>query len=154
MIYNICYWWFFLSQGNRWTKYLAYPKIWRPKPSLLMFASLVTLDGFHLLLSTQLTADLTPEWSGGSMFVSFMVTYLCKNSFLVRWNSCKQRSESSTRCCFWLTVSKSGTHIENSFLIDKCLCKRVNTLPSDSFNTSVISRNFNLRSAQISLWSF
>ena len=30
--------------------------------------SLVTLDGFHLLLSTQLTADLTSEWSGGSMF--------------------------------------------------------------------------------------
>ena len=34
---------------------------------LQMFASLVILDGFHLLLSTQLTADLTPEWSGGSM---------------------------------------------------------------------------------------
>ena len=34
----------------------------------LMFAALVVLDGFHLLLSTQLTADLTPEWSSGSMF--------------------------------------------------------------------------------------
>ena len=33
-----------------------------------MFASLVALDRFQLLLSTQLTADLTPEWSGGSMF--------------------------------------------------------------------------------------
>ena len=33
-----------------------------------MFASLVALDGFYLLLSTQLTVDLTPEWSGGSMF--------------------------------------------------------------------------------------
>ena len=33
-----------------------------------MFASLVTLDGFHLLLFTQLTVDLSPEWSGGSMF--------------------------------------------------------------------------------------
>ena len=33
-----------------------------------MFVSLVALDSFHLLLSTQLTADLTPEWSGGSMF--------------------------------------------------------------------------------------
>ena len=33
-----------------------------------MVASLVNLDGFHLLLSTQLTADLTLEWSGGSMF--------------------------------------------------------------------------------------
>ena len=29
---------------------------------------LVALDGFHLMLSTQLTANLTLEWSGGSMF--------------------------------------------------------------------------------------
>ena len=33
-----------------------------------MIVSLVTLDGFCLLLSTQLTVDLAPEWSGGSMF--------------------------------------------------------------------------------------
>ena len=38
----------------------------RPKPYLLMFVSFVGLDGFYLLLSTQLIADLTPEWSGGS----------------------------------------------------------------------------------------
>ena len=30
----------------------------------------------------------------------------------------------------------------------------VNTLPSDIFNSSAISRNFNLRSAKTSLWSF
>ena len=68
MLYNICCWWFFLSQGNQWTKYVAHPKIWRPKPCLLMFASLISLDSFHLLLSTQLTVDLTPEWSGRSIF--------------------------------------------------------------------------------------
>ena len=65
---TICYWWFFLFQGNWWTKYLAHPKIRRSKPCLVIFASLVSLDGFHLLLSTQLTADLTLEWRGGSMF--------------------------------------------------------------------------------------
>ena len=48
--------------------YLAHPKIWRSKPCLLMFVSFVPLDGFHLLLSTQLSVNLTPEWSGGSMF--------------------------------------------------------------------------------------
>ena len=47
---------------------IPHPKIQRPKPCLLMFVSLVTFDGFHLLLSTQLTTELTPEWSGGSMF--------------------------------------------------------------------------------------
>ena len=36
-------------------------KSWKPKPCLLMFVSLVALDDFHLLLSTQLTADLTLE---------------------------------------------------------------------------------------------
>ena len=85
--------------------------------------------------------------------VSSIVTYLHKISFLLPWNSCKQLSESSTRCCFWSTVSKRGTHFEHSFLIDKCSCKMVNTLPSDIFNSSAISRNFNLRSAKTSLWS-
>ena len=61
MLYNSRYWWFFLYQGNRLTKYLVHTKIWRPKPCLLMFAPLDALDGFHLLLSTQLTADLTPD---------------------------------------------------------------------------------------------
>ena len=68
MLYNILYWWFFLSQGNWWTKYFVHPKIWTPKLCPLMFVSLVTLDSFHLLLSIQLTADLIPEWSDGSMF--------------------------------------------------------------------------------------
>ena len=49
--------------------------MWRPKLCLLMFASLVTLDGFHLLLSTQLTANLTPEGSGGFMFPSLSHNY-------------------------------------------------------------------------------
>ena len=52
--------------------------------------------------------------------ISSIVTYLCKNSFLLHWNSSKQRSELSMHCCFWLTVSKHGTHFEHSFLIDKC----------------------------------
>ena len=75
-------------------------------------------------------------------------------NFLLHWNSWKQCSELSLCCCFWLTVSKCSTHFEHSFLIDKCSCKMVNTLPSDIFNSSTISRNFNLWSAKTSLWSF
>ena len=104
MLYNIRYWWLLLSQGNRWTKYLAHPRIWRPRPCLLMFASLVALDGFYLLLSTKLIADLTPEWSGGSMF------HLHKNSFLLRWNSCKQRSESWTALLFLIDCEQTLHH--------------------------------------------
>ena len=85
--------------------------------------------------------------------VSSIVTYSHKNPFLLHWNSCKPCSESSTHCC-WLTVSKHGTHFEHSFLIDKCSCKMVNTLPSDILNSSAISHNFNLQLAKTSLWSF
>ena len=67
--------------------------------------------------------------SGGKWWihVSSIVTYLRKNSSLLPWNSCKQRSESSMHCCFLLTVSNSSTNFEYSFLIDKML----NTLPSN-----------------------
>ena len=86
--------------------------------------------------------------------VSSIVTYLCKNSFLLHWNSCKQFFELSMRCCLWLTVSLHSTHNEHSFLIDKCPCKMVNILPSDIYNFSTISNNFILWLAEMSLWSF
>ena len=40
-----------------------------------MLAYVVVLDGIHLLLSTQLIADLTLEWSGGSMF--HLLSHIC-----------------------------------------------------------------------------
>ena len=86
------------------------------------------------------------------IYAASIVTYLCKNSFLLCWNSCKQCSESLTH--FWSTVSQRSTHFEYSFLIGKCSCKILNTLPSNIFNSSTIPRNFNLRSAKTSLWSF
>ena len=127
MLYNIHYLWFFLSQSNQLTKYLAHPKIQRQKPNLLMFD---TLDDFHLLLSTQLTADLTPEWSSGSIFHPL------------------------SHCCFWSTVSKCNTHFKHNFLVDECSCKIVNTLPSDMFNSSAISCNYKLQSAKMSFLVF
>ena len=72
--------------------------------------------------------------------------------FLLCWNSCKQCSKSSMH--FWSTVSKCSSYLEHNFLIDKCSCKMVNTLPSDIFNSSVISCNFNLRLTKTILWSF
>ena len=60
-LYNIHYWWFFLSQVNQWIKYRAHPKIQRPKSYQLTLAFLVALHGSHPLLSTELTADLTLE---------------------------------------------------------------------------------------------
>ena len=144
MPYNIRYWWFFFSQGNRWTKYLVYPKIRNRKPFLLKFASLVALDGFHLLLSWQ------PIWLRSEVVDPCFIHchIFTQKNFLLRWNSCKIRSESSTRCCFWSTVSKRNTRFQHSFLIDKRSCKKVNTLPFSIFESSAISRNFNLRSTK------
>ena len=115
-----------------------------------MFASLVALDGFHLLLSTQLTAKFTLEWSGGSMFHSLSHIY-AKTPF----------------CCVGTIVNNAlnrrrivvfdrlhGTHFEHNFLIDTRSWKMVNTLPSDIFNSSAISCSFNLRSTQMILWGF
>ena len=103
MLYNIHYQWFFLSQGNQLTKYLAHPNIWRPKPCLLMFVSLVALDSFHLLLSSQLTADLTPEWTGGSMFHLLSHIY-AKTPF-----SCVE-TVANNALFLLLTVSKHCAH--------------------------------------------
>ena len=144
MLYNIRYWWFFLSQGNQWTKYLMHPKIQRPKPCLLMFVSLVTLDGFYLLLSTQLSANMAPEWSGRSMFHPLSHIY-AKTPF------CCIETIVNNALNFWLT--EQTWHPLWTQIHDKCSCKMVNTQPSDIFN-SFISCNLNLQSAKMSLWSF
>ena len=151
LLYNICYWWFFLSQGNR-TKYFTHPKIQRQKPWLLMFVSLFTLDSFHLLLSTQLITNLTPEWSGGSRFhplshIYTKIPFCCVETIA-------NNTLNHQHIVVFDRLSKYGTHFEHSFFIEKRSCKMVNTLPSDIFNYSTISCNFNLWSAKTSLWSF
>ena len=130
MQYNICYWYFFLSQFNQWTKYLVCPKIWKPKHCLLMFAS---LTAFWRLspTATQLTADLTLVGNGGSMFHPLSYYYTKTHSGLVETVANNRRR---VVFFFWSTVSNS--------------CKIVNTLPSDIFKSSPISCNFNLRLAK------
>ena len=122
MLYNIPYWWYFLCQGNQWTKYLAHLKIQRPKTlptdgCVFGHFGRLSLAAVH---SADCQFDSRVKWW---IHVSSIVTYLCKNSFLLHWNSCKQCSELLTRCCFWLTVSKHCTCFEHSFLIEKCSCK-------------------------------
>ena len=101
------YWWFFLSQGNRWTRYLAHHKMRRLKlcRNLGRFGRL-SPAAVH---SVDSRFDSRVKWR---INVSSIVKYLCKNPFLLRWNRCNQCSESSTRCCFWSTVSNRRTHFE------------------------------------------
>ena len=120
---------------------------------LLMLASL----GHFGRLSPAAVHSANCQFGSGVKWwiqVSSIVTYLCKNSFLLHWNSCKQHYELSMHCCFWSTVSKCGTSFEYSFLIDKCSCKMINTQVSNIFNSFAISHNFNLWSAKMSLRRF
>ena len=151
MLYNIRYWCFFFSQGNLWTKYMTHPGIRGPKPLLADVCVFGRFGRFSpaAVHSANCRFNSRVKWW---IHILSIVTCLPKNSFLLRWNICKRRSESSTRCCFWSTVSECGAHCEISFLLEKCLCKMVNALHSDIFNSSVISRNFNLRSAKTSYW--
>ena len=110
----------------------------RWKPCLLMLVPLVTFSP-----ATIHSADCWfDSWVKWWIHVSSIVSYLCKNSFLLHWNSCKQRSELLTRC-FWSSVSKCSTHFEHSFLIDKCSCKLwihcflISSTPLLSYATSI-----------------
>ena len=132
MLYNIRYWWFFLSQGNQWTKYLVHPKIQRPKPCLLMFVSLVALDSFHLWLSTQLTADLTPEWRGGSMFHPLSPIY-AKTVVKLKGRTCRLLSPMSQlgfivqRDHEWRAVIYKNSAIVHGWIKIKEVVNRVTT---------------------------
>lgn len=85
----------FISQDSGRIKYLAYPKIRRPKSYRSTFTFLVASGGFLRLVSTQLPDDLILECSDGSIFIYCYI---------------------STRCCFWFTASKRGTHFKQMFL--------------------------------------
>ena len=74
------------------------------------------------------------------ILVSFIFTYLRKNSFLLCWN-CLQKM-------LWII---------NVLFFDQLWANAaptLNTAFSDIFNSSAISRSFNLWSAETSLWSF
>ena len=103
------------------------------KTLLLMFASLVALDGFQLLLSSQLTADLTPEWCGGSMFHPLSDIYAETPLYYV-----------GTVDQLWATRRPLWTQLSHwqTFMKDR------QTLSSDIFISFDIPRNFNLRSVK------
>ena len=105
-----------------------------------MFASLVALDGFYLLLSTQLTTDLTLD-------PCFIYCHICKQKSLFVVLKQLKTTLWIVDAFLFLIDCEQTRHLQLS-------CEMVITLPSDIFNSSVFSPNFNLRSAKTSLWSF
>ena len=120
---------------------------WSQGPDLENWMGVKASRGvIHLVLpSLQSTCDTVYCLGERTLF------FLHKNSFLL-WNSCKQCSESSTHCCFDLTWANVEPTLNIAFSLTNI--QMMNTLPSDIFNYSAISRNFNLRSAKTNLWSF
>ncbi len=116
-----------------------------------MFASLVALDGFYQRQSTQLSADLTSERSGGSMFPLLSHIYAKTFFFFCRVKTVAKNALNRRRV---VVFDRRGTHFQHNFLIDICSFKMFNTLPSDIFNFSAISSNFNLQLTKMSLWNF
>ena len=99
---NIRCWWFSLSEDNRRTKYLVHPKIL--PADVCVFGH----SGWHLAAAVH-SVDCQFD-SGLKWWIHFWsMLHICAKPFLLLWNSCKQRAKSSTRCCFWSTVSKRST---------------------------------------------
>ena len=124
-----------------------HPKIRRPKPCLLKFASLLALAGFHLLLSTQLTANLTREWCGGSMFHPLSHTYRKKKLFFCVETVTIERSESLT--CFLIDCEQTRLPLSTQ------LSHWQMFMQNDEYTAFwYLQLLFNLWSVKMNLWNF
>ena len=128
MLYNICYWSFLKIIDEQNTLHI--PKC------LVMLASLVAFDSFDLLLSTQLTANLTPEWSGESMFHPLLHIY-AKTPF-----SYIETVANNALNHWHVVCEQMCTHFEHSFLIEKwwIYCLLISSTPLLSHSTSIYNR--------------
>ena len=108
----------------------------------LLPAAVYSADSQLICHETQTTKPSTDSRFDSEVkwWIHFLsiVTYLRKNSFFMPWNRYKQCSDSSTHCCFWLTVSKHANYFEHSFLIDVCSWKMIEILSSDIFKSTAI----------------
>ena len=110
------------------------------------------LLGFRMLgaLSSGLTHCFNPSRDSGVQWwihVSSMVTNRYKSTFVLRLKQDKFCSEVVTRMRFWSIGSNRGTHLAQSFLIHKCVCK---TFTTHSFKMNMISAT----SRTFTFWSF
>lgn len=107
--------------------------------------TVVSLSGFLPLLSH--TANYRFDSDMQRLFHIFhpLLHNNAKNSFLLRLNNFKERSESSTRC-FCSPATTLSAYLGKSFLIHEYLCKKSYAiLPLDVFMMSTMFWNFTLR---------
>ena len=88
MLHNSLYWWFFLFQGNQWTKYHTEAKTLPADVCVFSHFGRLSPAAVH---SADWRFDSGTRWWTHALFI---VTYLCKNFFFLHWNSCKQCFES------------------------------------------------------------
>ena len=130
-LYNIRYWCFFLSQCNRWKNTLRIPKYGSQN---LVCWCLCLWSLWAAFISGYSLSWLLIWLRSEVVDLCFIYCHiLTQTILLLRLNSCKQLSKSLRRCCFWSAMSKRGTFFELGFLIDRCSCKIVNTMPFNIF---------------------
>ena len=100
-----------------------------------------------------MTADLTPEWSCGSMLHPLSHIYVKTPFCCVETVATNALNRRRVVVFDQLWVNAPPT-LNTAFSLTNVHAKWWTTPPSDIFNSSAISRNFNLRSAKMSLWSF
>ena len=106
MLLNICYWWFFLSQGNWWTKYLAHPKT--------LSADVCVFDHFERL--SPAAADLTLELSSRSMF--HPLSHIYAKTVFCCIETVVNNALNRQHVVVLSTVSNHTTHFEHSFYLE------------------------------------
>lgn len=120
-------------------RYLLKKKILRPNPP----------EQVRRLLSTQITADLSLHFSGGYK-ICLLVHADAKILLLLSETS---SNSFKNHGYIWSAISKYGIYFENSFLMDKCSCKRKQKGSFDIFKVCGIFCNFNSQFAKTILWS-
>lgn len=120
-------------------RYLLKKKILRPNPP----------EQVRRLLSTQITADLSLHCSG-EYNICLLVHADAKMLLLLSETS---SNSFKNHGYIWSAISKYGIYFENSFLMDKCSCKRKQKGCFDIFKVCGIFCNFTSQFAKTILWS-
>ena len=148
LVYNICCWWSFFSQGNQWRKNLALPKIqsqnlarWGLRLLSLWtaFSCCCPLIWQQIWLQSEVVA---PYFIYCHIFTPKLLFVALKQFQTRLWIV--------HALFFFINCEQTRDPLWTQFLIDEYSCKIGNTLPSEIFNSPAISCNFNLLSAETS----
>ena len=153
MLYDICYWWFFLYQGkSRNIDTLHIPKY--AGQNLLYWC--LHLWSLWMAFTCCCPLSWQPIWLQSEVVdICFLHCHIFMQKLLCSVETVANNALNCWRLIVFDRLWTNAAHtLKTAFSLTNVHGKMVNTLPSDKFNSSAISHNFNLRAAKISLWRF